>query len=38
MLAVSDPNNWVGDNWLGLGLALLIVRYLIGVLIFPEKF
>ena len=33
MFAVSDV-----DNWIGLGLALLIVLYLIGVLVFPEKF
>lgn len=33
MLAVSDA-----DNWIGLGLAVLIVLYLIGVLVFPEKF
>jgi hypothetical protein len=33
MLAVSDA-----DNWIGLGLSVLIVLYLIGVLVFPEKF
>jgi hypothetical protein len=26
------------DNWLGLGVGVLIVLYLIGVLVFPEKF
>jgi hypothetical protein len=38
MLAASDPNSGSWDNWLGLGLAVLIVVYLIGVLVFPEKF
>ena len=33
MLAVSDA-----DNWIALGLSFLIVLYLVGVLIFPEKF
>ena len=33
MFANSDA-----DNWIGLGLGVLIVIYLIGVLIFPEKF
>lgn len=26
------------DNWIGLGLAGLIVLYLIWVIVFPEKF
>ena len=26
------------DNWLGLGLAVLAVTYLIAVLVFPERF
>ena len=26
------------DNWVGLGLAVLAIAYLVGVLIFPERF
>ena len=26
------------DNWIGLGLAGLIVLYLVIVIVFPEKF
>lgn len=26
------------DNWVGLGLALVAIAYLVGVLIFPERF
>jgi hypothetical protein len=28
----------VADNWFGLGLAVLVIAYLIIVLVFPEKF
>ena len=38
MFATSDPSGSTVDNWIGLGLAVLIVLYLIGVLVFPEKF
>ena len=26
------------DNWVGLALAVLAIGYLVGVLIFPERF
>jgi hypothetical protein len=38
MFATGDPSGSSVDNWIGLGLAVLIVLYLIGVLVFPEKF
>lgn len=38
MFATGDPSASSVDNWIGLGLAGLLVVYLIGVLVFPEKF
>lgn len=38
MIAVNDPSSGGWDNWLGVGIAALIVLYIIGVLVFPEKF
>lgn len=26
------------DNWIGLGLAVVAIGYLIAVLVFPERF
>ena len=26
------------DNWIALGLALLVLGYLVAVLVFPERF
>jgi hypothetical protein len=28
----------VADNWVGLGIAILMIVYLVLVLVFPEKF
>ena len=28
----------VADNWVGLGIAVLVIAYLVLVLIFPERF
>ena len=28
----------VADNWVGLGLAALVIAYLVLVLVFPERF
>jgi hypothetical protein len=33
MIAVSSA-----DNWLGLGLGVLAILYLLFVLVFPERF
>lgn len=26
------------DNWIGLGLAVAVIAYLVGTLVFPERF
>lgn len=33
MLASSDV-----DNWIALGISCLVLIYLVGVIVFPEKF
>lgn len=39
LLAASNGvNRWAADNWVGLGLAILGVAYLVVVLVKPERF
>lgn len=38
MFATTEPASSSVDNWVALGLAVVLVIYLIFVLVFPERF
>lgn len=38
VFATSEPASSSVDNWIALGLAVVLVVYLIAVLVFPERF